>query len=267
MSKVIKSFNNQSNHRAPDQDVVIGIQPLTLFAQINESIPEEDDDTTIHRLKNEASTLLEEAKKEAAQLKADAEMFVQSQHEKIKAEEQEWRLKMQEEFERTKQEGFEAGFQSGVEQGHQNWKKQLDEVKSFIDKMKEDYDEVINEAEPQIILLAIKAAEKIIGRTLEDTPEVWVSIVKQLVKEAREFETVKLYVPTQWFDLTLHHREELKNMLQSTATLFIYPDESLEENGAVIEFPFGKIDATLDVQLKEIREKLIEQIEVFKHEC
>lgn len=267
MSKVIKSFNNRTaNKKEIETDVVIGIQPVSIFTAPSSGLIEEDDEAKIQRLKKEAADLLEEAESEAARIKAEAEMFLQEQQERLRAEDQEWRLKMEQELEMAKQEGYETGFQSGVNQGLEDWKKQLDEVKHFIEKTKHDYYQVLSEAEPQMILLAMKAADKIIGQKLEETPETWISIVKQLVKEAREFEEVKLYVPVDWFDLTVQHREELKNMLQSTASLFIYPDESLKENGAVIEFPFGKIDATLDVQLKEIRDKLLEQIEVTENE-
>jgi flagellar assembly protein FliH len=267
LSKVIKSFNNRTAENIENEtDVVIGIQPVSIFTASSTILMEEDDEAKIHRLKKEAADLLEEAQSEADRIKAEAEMLFQKQQERLAAEEQEWRLKIEQELDMAKQEGFETGFQNGVNQGLENWRNQLDEVNHFIEKTKQDYYQVINEAEPQMILLAMKAAEKIIGKKLEETPETWVSIVKQLVKEAREFEEVKLYVPVDWFDLTVQHRDELKNVLQSTASLFIYPDESLKENGAVIEFPFGKIDATLDVQLKEIREKLLEQIEVTENE-
>ena len=267
MSKVIKSFNNRTAENIENEtDVVIGIQPVSIFTAPSSSLFEEDDETRIQRLKKEAADLLQEAESEAARINAEAEMLVQENRERLAVQEQEWHLKMEQEFEKTKQEGYETGFQNGLNQGLENWKNQLNEVKHFIEKTKQDYYQILSEAEPQMILLAIKAAEKIIGKKLEETPETWVSIVKQLVKEAREFEEVKLYVPVDWFDLTVQHREELKNVLQSTSSLFIYPDESLKENGAVIEFPFGKIDATLDVQLKEIRDKLLEQIEVTENE-
>jgi flagellar assembly protein FliH len=247
-------------------DVVIGIQPISEFAPVMTSIFEEDDETRILRLKNEAQTLLEEARREADQIRAEADTILQSQNEKLATEEQEWRQKMEQAFNASQQEGYDAGFQNGLEQGQESWHEKLNEVISFIDKTKEDYYKVLQEAEPQMIELAIKTAEKIIGTKLDETPETWASIMKQLLKEAREFEEIKIYVPPEWFELTVNHREELKNMLQSTATLFIYPDETLEKDGAVLEFPFGKIDATLDIQLKEIREKLLELIEVNESE-
>lgn len=225
-----------------------------------------DDEISVQRLNKEASDCLREAESQAAKIKAEAKKLLQENQKRLADEEQVWRLKMEQEFERKKQEGYEAGFQMGLDQGLENWRDQLEQVKQFTDKTRQDYYQVLSEAEPQMILLAIKAAEKIIGKELEETPETWVDLVKRLIKEAREFEEVKLYVPVHWFELTVQHREELKNVLQSTSSLFIYPDETLTENGAVIEFPFGRVDATLDVQLKEIREKLLEQNEVTENE-
>ncbi|MDM5316531.1 flagellar assembly protein FliH [Fictibacillus sp. b24] len=267
MSKVIKSFHNhKEKSEAETGRVVIGIQSISHLSQVNDCLLEEDDETKINRLKNEAQKILDEAKKEAAIITAAAERYREEQQEIMSEEEAAWRVKLQQEFEKAKAEGYEAGFQNGMEQGKENWLAQLNDVKRYMDQLRNDYNSVLNEAEPQMVVLAIKAAEKILGKKLQETPETWISIVKQLVKEAREFEEIKLYVPAHWFELTQEYREELKNMLQSTATLFIYPDESLTDNGAIIEFPFGKIDATLDVQLKEIREKLLEQIEVTEHE-
>jgi flagellar assembly protein FliH len=262
LSKVIKSFNNRKettkNH---NKGVVIGIQSLSLLTQASRSLTE-DDETKMLRLKNEAQNLLDEARKEADRLLAEAEMLKKTNLEKLDQEEEAWRIRMEQEAEKAKSDGYEAGFQRGLEQGNEKWLSQLNEVKCCMDQLRSDYYSILDESEPQMIVLAVRAAEKIIGMKLQETPEAWTSIVKRLVKEAREFEEIKLYVSPKWFELTLNYREELMNILQSTATLFIYPDETLDENGAVIEFPFGKIDATLDVQLKEIREKLLEKVEV-----
>ncbi|MET3728739.1 flagellar assembly protein FliH [Fictibacillus halophilus] len=260
MSKVIKSFHNH-NEKAETNEVVIGIQALSIFTTRN-LLEDEDEESKVISIKNQAYNLLEEAKSEAASITKEVEEYKAAQIQRLADEEASWKKKLEAAYEQAKNEGYDAGFQNGLEQGHQSWASQLLEVKSFIDTLRSDYHNILSEAEPQMVILAMAAAEKILGEKLQETPETWISIVKQLVKEAREFEEIKLYVPPQWFELTLNYREELKNMLHSTATLFIYPDENLTENGAVIEFPFGKIDATLDVQLKEIREKLLEQLEV-----
>lgn len=240
--------------------MVIGIQSLSLFNMRNQRL--EGDESNIISIKNQAYNLLEEAKNEAASITNEIEEYRAEQIKRLADEEAAWKKKLEVAYDQAKNEGYDAGFQKGVEQGHESWASQLNEVKSSMDTLREEYHNVLSETEPQMIILAMAAAEKILGKKLQETPETWISIVKQLVKEAREFEEIKLYVPPQWFELTQNYREELKNMLQSTATLFIYPDENLTENGAIIEFPFGKIDATLDVQLKEIKEKLLEQLEV-----
>lgn len=262
MSKVIKSFHDHKE-KSETSEVVIGIQALSIFSTKNHRLLEdEDEESKVISIKNQAYNLLEEAKNEAASITKEIEEYRAAQIKRLADEEAAWKRKLEAAYDQAKNEGYDAGFQKGVEQGHESWSSQLNEVKSSMDTLREEYHNVLSEAEPQMIILAMAAAEKILGKKLQETPETWISIVKQLVKEAREFEEIKLYVPPHWFELTQNYREELKNMLQSTATLFIYPDENLTENGAIIEFPFGKIDATLDVQLKEIREKLLEQLEV-----
>ncbi|WNB90404.1 flagellar assembly protein FliH [Bacillus sp. NEB1478] len=262
MSKIIKSFNNHKDSIVKkDQEVVIGLQPISNYT-INRPYENEDEESRFARLKRESDRLLEKARDEAAQIRAEAEAFRQSQNEKLEADKQVFHIQMEQEAEQARLKGYEVGYQTGVEQGLGNWQTKLDEVKLFIEKTKQDYYQILTDAEPQMISLAVKTAEKIIGDKLQETPETWASIIKQLVKEVRESHEIKLYVPTDWFETTLAYREELKNLLQANANLFIYPDETLIENGAVIEFPFGKIDASLDIQLKEIREKLLEQIEV-----
>jgi flagellar assembly protein FliH len=262
LSKIIKSFH--SSNDSEEQDKVIGIQPVTNFIN-TDVIVDEDDEAKIARLKAEATRFLADAQSEASRIMAEAEQQYQAQNERLAKEEQEWRLNLDREEEIAKQKGYENGYLEGQTRGLESWQAELDELKRFLEKTKEDYYQVLHEAEPQMIVLAIKAAEKILGSELQENPESWSSLIKQLVKEVRESEEIKLYVPLQWYELTLSYREELVNLLQSNATLFIYPDETLQENGAIIEFPFGKIDASLDVQLKEIREKLLEQIEVTGH--
>ena len=74
MSKVIKSFHDHKE-KSETNEVVIGIQSLSLFNMRNQRLEDEDEESNIISIKNQAYNLLEEARNEAASITNEIEEY------------------------------------------------------------------------------------------------------------------------------------------------------------------------------------------------
>ena len=81
-------------------------------------------------------------------------------------------------------------------------------------------------------------------------------LVKRALKEAKDSHDVQLHVNPNYYEYLLSQKEELLAVFLHETNLFIFPDEELPENRCVIESALVGLDASVDTQLSEIKQKL-----------
>ncbi|RKL68993.1 flagellar assembly protein FliH [Salipaludibacillus neizhouensis] len=158
------------------------------------------------------------------------------------------------------EEGYNQGYSDAIEQVKKEYSAHIKQAENTVTVAKDDYLKKIESSEPIMLDLAITIAKKVIGETLADNEKSWLELLKKAVLEVREQEEVKLYVHPKWFELTLFHKNELQEIALHSRELLIYPDEYLQENGCIIETPYGQMDVSLDSQLLEIKKSLFEKL-------
>ncbi|QKS71439.1 flagellar assembly protein FliH [Paenalkalicoccus suaedae] len=166
----------------------------------------------------------------------------------------------EEEGRKAAEEGFNQGFQEGMQAGLEQYKEAIDQAQGIVNLSKQDYQHKLEAAESHMLELALGITEKILGKQLEDE-SAWLHLVKEALQEVREQEEVKLYVHPDWYERTLAQQEELREIVRQSRHLLIYPDEQLPHDGCLIDTPYGKLDASVDVQLLEIKRTLFEKLQ------
>ncbi|WP_026696261.1 flagellar assembly protein FliH [Alkalicoccus chagannorensis] len=161
----------------------------------------------------------------------------------------------EERFRQAAEQGFEEGFQQGVQEAQQQVDSYLKKATDIVDASRTDYYEKISQAEEEMLELAVAVAERIIGERLQQDNS-WLSFVRQAVTEVRDQSRIHIFVHPFWYEETLKHQDELKEAAVQAEELVIYPDGSLQENGCIIDTPFGKLEASLDTQLLELKRLL-----------
>ncbi|MFS1518373.1 flagellar assembly protein FliH [Bacillus sp. SCS-151] len=205
-----------------------------------------------------AQQLITDAKQEAKELLENANKQLKQVNEEIEQTKQAWLKEKQQLEAEAKETGYKAGFQSGEEAGYTEYSEKLSEAKHIVSLTKKDYHEILDSAEEKMLLIGIKVAERILGETLDGDEGQFVHIVKRALKEVKEHTDIKIYVHPSQYDLVISRKNELLDLLNHMTELYIYPDEDRKETGCIIESSFGKIDASVDSQLEEIKAKLIE---------
>lgn len=209
---------------------------------------------------------LQEANEQSAQIIKAA----QAEAEKISAqliqEEEEVRNRLTDIQEEAKQAGFNEGFNQGLESGKAEYEGVIREAHDVVNLAKEDYFRTVEKAEPVILDLALAVAEKIVGDILLSDDNYWKKVIEAAIFEVKEQQEVRLYVHPDWYEKTLKHKDELENMLSQAEQLYIFPDVELTLTSCIVETPYGRIDASVDSQLAEIKKQLHEKLKENRHE-
>jgi len=202
------------------------------------------------RLLKEAKTINEQEKKAIEQLRQTATEDI---------------LAMQTAWEKEKiilqQKAYDEGFQVGYEEGHN---KSLSDMAASISTANETTElsyenarQYLASQERIILDLAMLSAERIIGQTLQDDEEVYLSVVKRALKETREMKEIKLYVSLDYFELVSENRSELASIFPPNVPFLIFANDDFKSDECYIETNHGRIVVSIDEQLNELREKLI----------
>ena len=94
---------------------------------------------------------------------------------------------------------------------------------------------------------------ELLDKTLEDDEEVYLSVVKRALKEAREMKEIKLYVSLDYFELVSDNRSELASIFPPNVPFLIFANDDFESDDCYIETNHGRIVVSIDEQLNELK--------------
>lgn len=152
----------------------------------------------------------------------------------------------QAERERVLEEAREQGRQEGLAQVSEQI------VRSTLLKT-----EVLQNAEREIIALACKLAEKIIGRDLERDPELVVEMCANAIENVRMAQQVVVRVNPKDAQVLREHKRRMMELIGRVKEIAIKEDADVARYGCIIETDSGTIDAQLPTQLEMLRNVLI----------
>lgn len=243
LSSVFKSSSEDIPSR------LIGIRPIN--TKIEKEEPADPRLAEYENIQKELSNAKEQLK--STKLEID-QIVAKTQHD-IATEKEMW-LKEKEQYkEEAYQEGYLTGLQAGKQQGYDEYKKIIAEAKKVVQMAKDDYQTRIYQSEESILELGLKVASKIL-RVEVDLNDSYLQLVKAALLEVKEQPSIQLYVNVEDYHGLMEYKDELYNIVRGKAELSVFPDSELTRGSCVIESPFGKIDASIDSQLQELRDHL-----------
>jgi flagellar biosynthesis/type III secretory pathway protein FliH len=104
--------------------------------------------------------------------------------------------------------------------------------------------------------LAVKIADKLLGRALALDPKVVVDLAAQALEHAGEPRAIRLRCHPDDFDLLEHGRPRLLERCRSIGALRIEASDDIPRGGCVLESELGAVDARLATQLDAIERAL-----------
>ena len=259
MSRIIRSINTQSIEREVKE-----IQIRNMF-EIPEIETEEDVPEVVvteEDILKERDQLLNEAR---AMIQAEREAFElekQVHFQEIEQLKHTWEEERPTRVQEAYDEGFGQGYEDGANKVNAAMAASLKTANEVIIHAQDNARKYIEDQEAVILDLGLTAAERILGTSLERDDQLFVSIVKRGLKEAREMKEIKIYVSPVYYELITKNRDELAEMFPPDVPFLVFVDEDLEQaTDCFIETNHGRIVVSIDEQLNELRLKLNEILE------
>ena len=165
---------------------------------------------------------------------------------KAQAEGEEIVRKAQEKSEELRRSGYDTGYQEGLAQ-----------VTELLVKARTEHEQFLKNANRELMDLAFKIAEKIIGKQIEIEPQTIISIVKQAMQNVRGSKQLTIRVHPNDAKILKENDEELQEALGRQRMIDIVEDKKVNPGGCIIESEIGTVEAQLQTQLERLKKILL----------
>jgi flagellar assembly protein FliH len=117
---------------------------------------------------------------------------------------------------------------------------------------------IISRYEDELIRLSIEIAEKIIRHEIDTKDDIVSGIIKNAIKDYRNADWIKIYLSDKEDAETIQADKELISELKKISKdIKIEVMEELEKGGLIIETADGIVEASIDTQLKNLKEMVL----------
>ncbi|MDR2490914.1 MAG: flagellar assembly protein FliH [Spirochaetaceae bacterium] len=155
-------------------------------------------------------------------------------------------------------EGFEKGKDEGFAQGKVEVNRLIERIHRVLERLQDKRADVLNETEQQIIDLVLLIARKVVKSVSETQKNVVIENIREALGKVKSKGKVTIKVNLSDLELATAHIEEFTKQLESSGTIEILEDSSIDAGGCVVETDFGAIDARIANQLAELEAKILE---------
>lgn len=148
------------------------------------------------------------------------------------------------------EEARRAGFAAGREEG-------LASVTELAARLRAEASRREEEAAPELRRLAVRIAEKILGRELQLAPDAVVDVVRAAIVAARARRELVVRVHPDDLAAVAAAAPRLAAELARRGDVAVRGDAAVPRGGCLVDTEVGTIDARLDVQLAAIERALL----------
>ena len=205
----------------------------------------------VKRQTNQAQVVKTEAEANAAEIIKNAQEEASRIVEEAKKEQ-----------ENLKSNGHEEGFTQGREEGFATGKEEVDRLIERTHKILEGVmarrEEILSETEQQIVELVILMTRKVVKIISESQKSVIMANVLQALKKVKGRGDVTIRVNMDDVKLTTEHIQDFIKQVENVQGITVLEDSSVEKGGCVVETDFGAIDARIQNQLSELETAILE---------
>lgn len=111
-------------------------------------------------------------------------------------------------------------------------------------------------SEQELRVLAVRIAEKLLGRQLDMKPEVVVDVVREALRHTATARDVVIRIHPDDLALVERGKPRLVERVQSARSVTFRPDGAVARGGCIVESELGIVDARLATQLDAIERAL-----------
>jgi type III secretion protein L len=131
----------------------------------------------------------------------------------------------------------------GFEEGLTHWNQLVDEATRA-------RAQALQEAEFEILRLAVRVAERILGQQLQLAPGMIADVVAEALKSVRHEKSLTIQVHPQHVEQVRQRMDRIYAVTGAARDIQIVPNPAIAQGGCIVETEMGTIDAQLETQLK-----------------
>ncbi len=178
--------------------------------------------------------------------------------------------KAQTEAENIKKDAFQSGYNNGIVSAKEEFEKTVQNLTqifiSAVDQLSNVKDDIIRNAEKDIIDLTLAIAKKLVCSELRQNPDLIIDVIKEAIKTARTNDEITIKVNPQDRMLLEQNAKELIDYLKSatfspTVKIIFEDDQSITSGGCVVITDENVVDMTLESRFESILEVINSQTE------
>ncbi len=147
------------------------------------------------------------------------------------------------------EKGYAAGEKAGFEMGMEKAKVFLDRIDNILNELTTLRESLVQEAEPQVVELAVSIAEKILRRELAMRPDSIVAMTKEALLRIERSGQITIKINPALYDLFMKMKPQLQNVHPD---IVFDVDPSVPSHGTVVMGATEDVVTDLDEQLRNL---------------
>lgn len=224
-------------------------------------------DRIVEQASQEADEIRDRARAEAEQMNnAALQEADQIRQAAVKDGEQLKREAYSQGYSAGEENGYKEGYQSGYGKGKaaatEECKNGTLMLNKVIDDLKNYRIEILNEAQGDIIKMALTVAERILHKEIMTDPRSVVSVVKNAIGKVSFKKQFVVHVNPLDIDVLQQSSAEIAALLDSVDSLKFRPNPKIEPGGCVIQTESGSVDAQVDRQFAELKDQVLAAVDL-----
>lgn len=151
------------------------------------------------------------------------------------------------------EKGYASGEKAGFEMGKQKAGLLITDLENLFKKINMLKEKRLSELEPQVVLLAVAMARKILKEELSLHPEIIEKMVKEAINKISRTDPITIKLNRSLYDLFMEKKTEF---LELSSDLIFKLDDNVPEGGSIVCSSSEEIQTDLDFQLSNIIDEL-----------
>jgi flagellar assembly protein FliH len=120
--------------------------------------------------------------------------------------------------------------------------------------------QMISRYTPQLVRLALEIAERIVGKSVAEEPQIVATVLERAKREVVEAREIRILLHPADHELLAEIRPDLvRSGEENGRTIEIVPSAEVSHGGCRLETEIGMVDATIPIQLAEIHRQLLDE--------
>ena len=209
-----------------------------------------DNEETEIDLDTEAENVLDQAKKEADLILAEANAKTEEILAKAKSEAEILSGQIQKQ---ASEEGYKKGYDKGISETEEI----KNETQQIYDDMVFRRKNILESTEPEIIALIIGIVRTLTGSAVKVTESAVLALIKKGLSDATLTGDIFIHVSPEDYEKVVGQKQEILSMIDASAKVEFMKDLTLGIADCIIETPFGNIDCSLEQQFEALKMDLL----------